>query len=129
MYSISLKDIKRLIGKKDGPCISIFVPAIGVRSGIEKNFLRLRRLLKKAEELVPFVDYKKNSINQLLKHLKILSKHAAFIMPKQDGLVLFLSPKILRYYRLYRHQPESLTVSDHFIIDPLLPKEANAHRI
>jgi hypothetical protein len=124
MYEITTNDIERLFGKREGPCVSIFVPACGSRSGKERSSLRLKRLLKKALELVRCADFNETNIDRIIEHLRILTKHAAFLMPRGDGLVLFLSPRVLRYYRLSRDYPESLVISDHFLLAPLLSKGA-----
>lgn len=119
------KRYKTLTGKKEGPCVSVFVPVKGTKSGIEESSIRLKRLLQRAEELVLYMNYGQHSINKLLTYLRMLSKHTAYIMPKQDGLVLYLSPKTLRYYKMNRHRAESLSISDHFVLDPILPSETS----
>ena len=50
MKSLSKDELKTLMSKQKGPCISMFMPAYRAGAEIQQNQIRFRNLLREAEE-------------------------------------------------------------------------------
>ncbi|MFH1335371.1 MAG: hypothetical protein ABII96_02545 [Candidatus Zixiibacteriota bacterium] len=120
MKLMTIDDLKTLTGKRKGPCISIFMPAHRAKPHAQQNPIRFKNLLAKAERYLLARGLKAQPAGKFLNPAQRLLKDRMFWQYQSDGLALFLSAKIFRYYRLPISFKE-LVVMDRFHTKPLLP--------
>jgi hypothetical protein len=121
MITLSRDELKTLMEKHQGLCISIFMPTF--RSGAEsrQNQIRFKNLLRTAEEKLLAKGLRPQEIKTLLEPAQALPGNVLFWRKQSDGLALFLSTDLFRSFRLPENFAEMLTVADSFYIKPLLP--------
>ncbi|MDD5099448.1 MAG: hypothetical protein PHP66_00715 [Syntrophales bacterium] len=121
MNVLSQEEWKALLAKHQGWCISIFMPTF--RTGVEsqQNQIRLRNLLRKAEEKLLAGGLRPQEIKALMEPAQALPGNVLFWRKQSDGLALFLSADLFRSFCLPEAFAEQITVADRFHIKPLLP--------
>ncbi|MBP7401452.1 MAG: hypothetical protein KBA30_02435 [Clostridia bacterium] len=114
-------DLKTLMEFRSFPCLSFFVPAR--RMGVEtrQSAVRLRNLIKRAEELLREKGERPPRIRELLVPVTDLVEDALSWEYQENGLALFLHRDGMSAYQLPFPVEESVTLSDHFRIRPLIP--------
>ncbi|HYA15732.1 MAG TPA: hypothetical protein VEF33_15460 [Syntrophales bacterium] len=121
MKSISKDDLKFLMNKQKGPCISLFMPTHRAGAEIQQNQIRLRNLLREAEEKLLASGLRPAETRILLENASGLLGNVIFWRQQSDGLAIFLSAAVFRYYCLPISFDELIVVSDRFHVKPLLP--------
>ncbi len=121
MNALSKDDLKMLIQKRDNLCLSLFMPTFRAGAEIQQNQIRLRNLLKEAEEKLTTNGLRPQDAKTLLEPIQCLLGNVLFWRKQSDGLAIFLSPGLFHYYLLPIDFMELVVVSDHFHIKPLLP--------
>jgi hypothetical protein len=121
MSALSRDELKTLMGKHQGLCISIFMPTF--RAGVEsqQNQIRFKNLLRRAEEKLLAQGMRPQEIKILLEPAQALPGNVLFWRRQSDGLALFLSTDLFRSFCLPEAFDEQITVADYFHIKPLLP--------
>lgn len=127
MNVFTRNELKTLMGKTEGPCVSIFMPTLrgGVQS--QQNPIRFKNMLREAEERLVASGLRPPEAKELLEPAQKLLQDGPF-WRQSNGIALFLSPKTYRYYRLPFDFEELLVVSDRFNVKPLLRLPATAER-
>jgi len=125
MDRLSKNEIKTLLEKQKGPCVSIFLPTS--RGGVEseQDELRLRHQIRDAENRLLLDNLRSTEVEKLLEPLNALLVDGEFWLRTVDGLAIFRTSELFRYYRLPYGFKEQMIVSDHFYLKPLLPFLAN----
>jgi len=113
--------LKRLIEKHPGPCISLYMPTHRVFPETKQGPIRFKNLLREAEEQLKAAGLRSPESKKILKPARDLIKDNLFWHRQGDGLAAFLSPDLLYHYRLPLKFDELLVVTDRFHIKPLLP--------
>lgn len=122
MNLLSATELKTLIANQSRPCISMFLPTKRAGSESRENSIRLKNLIKKAEEYAVAKGIRKVEAKQYLKPAReILQDHQLTGPYISDGLALFMSPELYRCYSLPLPLEEFVVLSDNFHIKPLLP--------
>ena len=121
MNALSQNELKTLMEKHQGLCISIFMPTF--RTGVEsqQNQIRFRNLLRSAEEKLLAAGLRSQEVKELLEPAQALPGNVLFWRRQSDGLALFLCTDLFRYFCLPEAFQEFIVVADHFHISPLLP--------
>jgi hypothetical protein len=122
MDIISGETLRTLMNKQVGLCLSIYMPAI--RKGAEsqqQNQIRFRNLIRKSEEQLLASDLRPSEVKYFMAPAQEIVGDAPFWRNQGEGLALFLSPDVFRYYRLAYYFSELVVVSDRFHLRPLLP--------
>ncbi len=114
-------DLRTLAEKHGDLCISIFMPTHRGGLETEQDRSRLKSLLKKAEEGLVAKGIRTTQAEKLLDPAYQLLPDGPFWASKSEGLALFLSPALFRYYRLPLSFEESMLITTRFRIKPLLP--------
>lgn len=109
-----------LLSKQAQPCVSIYFPTHRIWSETSQDRIRLKNLLKEAEQRLAERGLSPKEANGLLKQAYQLDQNEAFWNSQSDGLALFLSPENMSTYRLASHFEELVVVNDRFHIKPLL---------
>jgi len=120
MKTISKDELKTLITKQEGYCISLFMPTY--RAGVEaqQNQIRLRNLLRKAEEKLLAGGCRPQEYRTMLEPVHGLIGNVNFWKQQSDGLAVFISSGLFCYYCLPANFEEFIVVADRFYIHPLL---------
>jgi hypothetical protein len=121
MDALSRDELKALLGKRPGACISIFMPTFRTGAESQQNQIRFRNLLRGAEEKLGAQGVRPQELKALLEPAQALAGNTPFWRRQSDGLALFLSADLFRFFCLPVAFPELLRVADHFHLKPLLP--------
>jgi len=119
MDILSKDELKTLMEKSKGPCVSIFMPTYRTGAKSQQNLIRFKNLLKGAEEQLYTNGLRPPEVKELLKPAQELLWDAPF-WRQSNGLAMFLSPEVFRYYFLPFDFEELTVVADHFHLKPLL---------
>ncbi len=121
MHAFSQDELKALLGKHQGLCISIFMPTFRTGQESQQNPIRFRNLLRTAEEKLLAGGLRPQEIRELLEPAQALPGNVLFWRRQSDGLALFLSADLFRCFRLPVAFDELIVVAERFHIKPLLP--------
>ena len=128
MDRLSKNEIKTLLEKHEGPCVSIFLPTS--RGGVEsqQDELRLRHQIRDSENRLLLENLRSTEVEKLLEPFNALLDDGGFWLHTIDGLAIFRTSEMFSYYRLPCSFKEQVVVSDHFYLKPLLPFLATGGR-
>ena len=128
MDRLSKNEIKTLLEKHEGPCVSIFLPTS--RGGVEsqQDELRLRHQIRDTENRLLLENLRSTEVEKLLEPFNALLEDGGFWLHTVDGLAIFRTSEMFSYYRLPYSFKEQVVVSDHFYLKPLLPFLATGAR-
>ena len=121
MNTLSQDELKTLMGKHQGLCISIFMPTFRTGAESQQNQIRLRNLLRSAEEKLLAGGLRPQEIKTRLEPAQALTGNVLFWRRQSDGLALFISADLFRCFCLSEAFGELIVVADHFHVKPLLP--------
>jgi hypothetical protein len=121
MDLLSQHDLRTLIKKRPGPCISLFMPTRQAGPEIQQDPIRCGNLLKAAEERLVAQGLRSPEAAALLEPIQKLVKDSFFWRHQSDGLALFRSAELFRFFRLPIDFEELVVVTHRFHIKPLLP--------
>ncbi|MCK9274078.1 MAG: hypothetical protein M0P57_03210 [Syntrophales bacterium] len=117
MDRITTDDLKRLAETRNGPCISIFMPAS--RIDPDENRIRYKNLFRQTENMMTELRDGIDVQEQMAPAGKLLDDRV-FWQHQSDGLALFLEEGELFTYRLPVSFETLAVVSDRFHIKPLI---------
>lgn len=121
MDLITKADIEELMEHSSWPCISIFMPAHRAGNEIQQDRIRLKNLLRTAEQCLVQDGLRGTEARELLaKPAEMLEDHP-FWEQQSDGLAIFLSPEKYRRFRVPLDFKESVLIADHFHLKPIIP--------
>jgi hypothetical protein len=121
MGALSRDEIKTLVEKHQGLCVSMFMPTFRTGAESQQNQIRFKNLLRSAEEKLLAQGLRPQEIKTLLEPAQALPGNVLFWRKQSDGLALFLSADLFRSFCLPEAFDEQITVADHFHVKPLLP--------
>lgn len=121
MALLSKSELKTLMEKREGWCVSIFMPTHRAGPEIQQDPIRLKNLLGEAQERLIAGGLRDPEARGLLKPAQELLEHAGFWRQQSDGLAIFVSRDIFRPFRLPLDFEELVVVAERFHIKPLLP--------
>ncbi len=114
-------DLKILIEKQIGLCISTYMPTHRAGAETQQGPVRLKNLLGEAETKLLAYGLRALEVKKLLKPAQELLLNSFFWQQQSDGLAIFLSSKISRCYRLPLGFEDLTAVSRRFHLKPLFP--------
>ncbi|MBN1382107.1 MAG: hypothetical protein JXA41_10555 [Deltaproteobacteria bacterium] len=120
MDSLSKDELKTLMQKHEGLCISVFMPTYRTGAEIQQNQIRLRNLLKQVESKLEAAGVRTQEIEKFLEPASALINNILFWRRQSDGLALFIAADLFRCYRLPADFDEVMVITDRFHIKPLL---------
>ena len=122
MNTLTRDELKTLIQKQKGLSVSIFMPTHRAGGGeTQQNPIRLKNLLRKAEDRLIESGLRAQEAEELLKPTHEILGNGLFWRRQNDGFAMFLSSNVFRYYSLPLDFRELLVITDRFHIKPLLP--------
>lgn len=120
MRLLGRSELKALLQRPDDASVSIYMPT--QRTGdVEQGSIRLKNLVREAENKLQNVGLRQPDANRLLEQGRALVDDTLFWHHQGDGLAVFMSTDMFRYFRLPYHLDETVVVSNRFHVSPLLP--------
>lgn len=113
------ENLRDLMAKETEACISIYMPTFRAGRKTEQGPIRLKNLLKQAEQYLLDLHFRNPQIRTLLEPAEALLTTGLFWQHQSDGLALFLSPAGLLSYRVPLSFDELVVVSKRFHLKPL----------
>ncbi|MDI6799610.1 MAG: hypothetical protein QMD53_02925 [Actinomycetota bacterium] len=114
------EDLKELMGASSGISVSIYMPTARMGRETEEGPLRLKNLLKMAEEELMEKGVRAVEAKTLLDPVRPLMSDGLFWQHQGEGLAIFLSREKAFRYRLPLEFEELATVGERFHVKPLL---------
>lgn len=114
-------DLQMLLDHRAEWCVSIYMGTHRAGPEIEQDPIRLKNLLKEAEERLVELGMRRTKANDLLQPASERVANTEFWQYQGDGLALFLAPGVYREFRLPLALQELVVAGDRFEIKPLLP--------
>ena len=121
MDILSMEDLRELINMESDLFITIYMPTVRKNVDIKQNPIRLKSLLRDAESKLYEMDMRKAEVEKFLAPASDLIDQTKFWQQQSDGLVIFIYPEGINYFRLPINFKESLTISNKLYVKPLLP--------
>lgn len=118
---LSKEALQGLLKQTTGPCISLYMPAPRGSGAMPQERLRLRHLLRQAEDQLRTGGLPSLPLTACLRPGHQLLEDELFWRRQGGGLALFFAPDVFYSFQTPFALPESLTVGDHFYLRPLLP--------
>ena len=119
MDAFTHDDLQALLVNHQTPCISLFTPT--TRGVGHEDSKRFKNLVGELEERLPASGQGGSEIKGLLRPAQALLDDPPFWQNVSQGLAVFISPEIVRPYRLPIPVPEQVIVAERFHIRPMLP--------
>ncbi len=122
MNELSRPDLAELIQHSGWPSVSIFLPITRGGSDARQGPIRLRNLIRKAEDMLISKGMRRPDAAELLQPATDYIPEAfANGRRHEDGLAIFISPGQFRHYWLSLPLEETWVVADRFHVRPVLP--------
>jgi hypothetical protein len=122
MEIVKQKEFETLLEDRQRPSVSIFMPTYQKGREVQQNPIRLKNLLKQAEERLGHLGLGSTQSRDLLAPAGDMLDDAEFWKYQKEGLALFLSEDLFRYCRAPFSLEELVVVnSNRFHIKPVLP--------
>lgn len=119
MPLLSIDELKTLVENPKSPCISIYMPTQKAGPEVRQNPIRFKNLIREAEERLDAIGIRHTEAVDFLKSAHELDT-VEFWENQDQGLGIFISPDVFRYYQLPMEFQELVVVSDQFHLKPLL---------
>ncbi|MBD3162305.1 MAG: hypothetical protein GF346_08225 [Candidatus Eisenbacteria bacterium] len=119
MEPIAKQELNELFQHR-GPCVTIYLPTHRKGPEVQQNPIRLKNLLRKAEEKLLAMPMRPSDAEPLLKPAQALISDVHFWRHQADGLAVFLGSGLTRYVRATEPFEELVVASERFHLKPLL---------
>ncbi len=121
MQLISKEEIKTLIEQPKGNCVSIYMPTHPAGPEVRQDPIRFKNLVREAEARLIDAGLTQEDAIALLEKSQEIDTQEFWEQMGEQGLAIFISEGIFRYYPLPIDFQELVVVTDRFHIKPLLP--------
>jgi len=121
MNTVPKEDLRTLIEKADGWCVSIYMPTHLAFPVNKQDPIRFRNLLRESEERLKNEGLRSPDAKNLLRPATAVIRDKLFWQYQAAGLATFISSDVFRQYSLPLGFEESLVVAQRFHIKPLVP--------
>ncbi|WP_445631056.1 baeRF3 domain-containing protein [Nostoc sp. DSM 114167] len=121
MQVISKEEIKTLIEQPKGNCVSIYMPTHPAGPEVRQDPIRFKNLVREAETRLIDAGLTQEDAIALLEKSQEIDTQEFWEQMGEQGLAIFISEDIFRYYPLPIDFQELVVVTDRFHIKPLLP--------
>lgn len=113
--------LRTLIGERGSYCVSLYLPTHRVGPETQQDPIRLKNLLKQAEERLQRNGLRSSEARDLLGPAQRMLGDRGFWQHQSDGLAVFAAPGAFHSYRLPCDFSELVVVTDRFHVKPLMP--------
>lgn len=112
-------DIDQLVAEKENPCISIIIPTHRYSSERRQDPKNLEKAASKAKSLLQHSAWPKEKILSLTSKIDSVLQNIDYIR-HQDGLAVFVSPAITKYFLLPFPVTEKILLGKNFELKDLI---------
>lgn len=117
----SQKELQELRAFNQPFCLTIYAPFIDPNTPANPNRIELKNLLREGKTALVSAGVAPGDVKKTLRLARQLMEDHEFWPIHHEGLVLFMHPKLFRYYHIPDHTtPHMLTVETGFNVEPLL---------
>ena len=124
MDVVTREDVKSLVERRGGPCVSIYLPTHragpDTRTYDRQDPVRLRNLLREAAQRLTTGGVSARAVEGLLQPARRLLDDSIFWQYQADGLAVFLARSTMRTFRVPVRFEELVVVAPGFHVKPLL---------
>lgn len=120
MSFLSIEELKELVERPQGLCVSIYLPIVQLGLETQQNSVRFKNLIRQAEAELEKNGLSTSDVHELLQPAIALDEES-FWQVQGAGLALFLTEGFFRFYRVPIEMIELVVVSDRFHLKPLIP--------
>jgi hypothetical protein len=120
MDLLNRADVRALMAHRGKSCVSLFMPAHRAGADIQQDPIRLKNLLKQAEDRLLKSGLRRADASEILRPAQRLLDDHTFWQHQSDGLAIFAAPETFSLYRLAYAFSELVVVTDRFHVKPLL---------
>ncbi|MEQ8789631.1 MAG: hypothetical protein RIC55_25270 [Pirellulaceae bacterium] len=128
MDTLQLNQFRELMDVRGGPCVSVYLPTHPAGPDAEQDMVRLKNLLRQAEEELADGWLRAPEARDLLAAARQLPVDAAYWADRSQGLAIFAAKDVFRSWRLPVAFDEYVLVNERFQLKPLLPVVSAADR-
>src|SRR4030066_1578092 len=121
MNVLTRNNLNLLMAVHKGPCVSVFMPLHRSGPETQQDPIRLKNLIREAEERLITRGIPAPEARESLESAQKLLQGDLFHQHQSDGLAMFLSVEMFRYYLLPFVFKELVIITVRFHIRPLLP--------
>ncbi|MEN1761269.1 hypothetical protein [Anoxynatronum sibiricum] len=121
MKPFTKEELRELMEMGEEPSVSFFLPTNPVSTESQQNRIKLKNLLRQAEDQLKESGYRPSDIEKLLQPVDTLLNESLFWSHQQEGLAAFVNRRLFRYYRLPHAFEELAEAGRQFHLKPLLP--------
>jgi hypothetical protein len=121
MNLLSWSEFEQLNQNASEVAVTIYLPTHESGAEIQQDPIRLKNLLREAEDQLQAASVDDSKISKILSEASELIERERFWQHQSQGLALYLTNEKTRIYRLPLSFESSVTVSDRFYLKPLLP--------
>lgn len=121
MDPLNARDLADLADERGGVRLSFFLPTHRAGPQTERNRIRLKNLVRHAEQALRDDGRPAAEIEATLAPARDLQHRAGPLERPSDGLALWLGPDGARHARVPLKLTELVAVGDRFLVHPLLP--------
>jgi len=126
MKIFTKNELKTLALSRANPSVSIYLPTHQVTTEFRQDSLRLKNLLRQAEEKLSEGGMRSPTAKTILEPAEKKLSQILFWRGQKDGLAIFLTSEMSQFYQLPLEVPELVVVSERFHLKPLLPLIGNS---
>lgn len=121
MNIVTKEDIQFLISRQESPSVSLFMPTHRKGREIEQDPIRLKNLLRLAEDRMVERGTKSREAREILEPAYRLLNDSLYWKHQSDGLVIYAVNDFFRDFRVPAEMDELVVVTDRFHIKPVIP--------
>jgi hypothetical protein len=121
MDIVTIDDLKPLMEPQDGWCISLFMPTHRGGPDVQQDPIRLRNLLRDAEDQLLAQELRQPDVDALLAPARRLLDEPGFWHEQSDGLAVFVGASSFHHFSVPLDLSELVIVGEAFYLKPLLP--------
>ncbi|MFH0847699.1 MAG: hypothetical protein V1894_06590 [Chloroflexota bacterium] len=121
MDTLSKEELRELVEERADFCVSIYMPTHRTGSDLQQDRIRLKNLLSQAQGKLVTAGIRSAEAKKFLSPAQKTMEGSPLWQERADGLAMFISTRLFRYYQLPNRFEEKLVVGKRFTIKPLLP--------
>ena len=115
------RHLNELLEVRDDACISIYIPTHPVAPETAQDPIRFKNALRAVNDDLKQRGPVAARVRENMDFAESWLADSDFWRHQSDGLAVFLSPEVMRRFRLPRTFEEQYRIADHFYVNPLLP--------
>jgi hypothetical protein len=121
MEFVTAGEIQKLLKTQSSPCVSIYMPTHYANKEVRQDSIRLKNLLRKAEEQLTGWGMSSQDAQAYLTPALSFLDNSMFLEHQSHGASFFLSREGFQHYHVPLEMKELVTVGSRFHLMPLLP--------